>query len=182
MKKKNYTTVEELLINDGFLKWYQQTDEKEVHAWDKWIAENPENQRLANEAVQVLLFIRVEHENKITEQEIKAATNRLTNTIRNTKSNYYQPGKKFENGINSLAMIKNYFKIAWRSLLKDRQFTLLNVLGLSAGLACSLLIFFWVSDELSFDRFFENDERLYRLMEGGNNDGEISYGSNPREA
>src|SRR5688572_8987645 len=65
------------------------------------------------------------------------------------KSNYYKSNKKFENGINSLAMMKNYFKIAWRSLLKDRQFTLLNVLGLSAGLACSLLIFVWVSDELN---------------------------------
>jgi predicted permease len=69
------------------------------------------------------------------------------------------------NEINSLAMIKNYFKIAWRSLLKDKQFTLLNVLGLSAGLACSLLIFLWVRDEMSFDKFFENDERLYKLME-----------------
>ena len=43
-------------------------------------------------------------------------------------------------------MIRNYFKIAWRSLLKDKQFTLLNVLGLTAGLTCSLLIFLWVSD------------------------------------
>jgi putative ABC transport system permease protein len=74
-------------------------------------------------------------------------------------------------------MIRNYFKIAWRSLLKDKQFTLLNVLGLSAGLACSLLIFLWVSDETSFDKFFKNDERLYRLLEGRNNGGEISYGS-----
>jgi putative ABC transport system permease protein len=74
-------------------------------------------------------------------------------------------------------MIKNYFKIAWRSLLKDKQFTFLNVLGLAAGLACSLLIFLWVSDERSFDRFFENDERLYRLLEGRNDGGEISYGS-----
>jgi putative ABC transport system permease protein len=62
-------------------------------------------------------------------------------------------------------MLKNYFKIAWRSLLKDKQFTILNVFGLSAGLACSLLIFLWVIDEISFDKFFKNDERLYKLME-----------------
>lgn len=71
-------------------------------------------------------------------------------------------------------MLKNYFKIAWRSLLKDKQFTVLNVLGLSAGLACSLLIFLWVSDELSYDRFFANDERLYKLMEIRNYNGEIA--------
>jgi len=72
-------------------------------------------------------------------------------------------------------MLKNYFKIAWRSLLKDKQFTVLNVLGLSAGLACSLLIFFWVKDERSFDRFFANEGQLYRLMERRNYDGELFY-------
>ena len=57
-------------------------------------------------------------------------------------------------------MFPNYLKICLRSLLKDKQFTLLNVLGLSAGLACSLLIFLWVRDEMSFDKFFEHEERL----------------------
>ncbi|WP_153799520.1 ABC transporter permease [Foetidibacter luteolus] len=71
-------------------------------------------------------------------------------------------------------MLRNYLKIAWRSLLKDKQFTVLNILGLSAGLACSLLIFLWVDDELSVDRFFANDERLYRLMEIVNNSGQTS--------
>ncbi len=72
-------------------------------------------------------------------------------------------------------MFKNHIKIAWRNLLKDKQFTFLNVLGLSAGLASSLLIFLWVVDELSFDRFFANDERLYRLMERTNYNGETSF-------
>jgi hypothetical protein len=58
-------------------------------------------------------------------------------------------------------MFKNHLKIAWRNLLKDRQFTLLNVLGLSAGLACALLIFLWVKDERSYDKIFANDSQLY---------------------
>jgi len=62
-------------------------------------------------------------------------------------------------------MIKNYFKIAWRNLVKDKQFTFINILGLSAGLACALLIFLWVHDESSYDKFFANDDRLYQLME-----------------
>ena len=62
-------------------------------------------------------------------------------------------------------MFKNNFKIAWRNLLKDRQFTLLNLIGLAAGLACTLLIFLWVNDELSFDKFNEKDKQLYQLME-----------------
>src|SRR6185369_213242 len=70
-------------------------------------------------------------------------------------------------------MFKNHLKIAWRNLLKDRQFTLLNVLGLSAGLACALLIFLWVNDERSYDKFFANDNEVYQVMEHRKSDGDI---------
>jgi putative ABC transport system permease protein len=62
-------------------------------------------------------------------------------------------------------MFRNYFKIAWRNMIKDRQFTFLNVFGLSAGLACTLLIWFWVHDELSVDKSFEKGDQIYQLME-----------------
>jgi putative ABC transport system permease protein len=62
-------------------------------------------------------------------------------------------------------MIKNYFKIAWRNMIRDKQFTFLNVFGLSAGLACTLLIWFWVNDELSVDKSFEKDGQIYQLLE-----------------
>ncbi|MCF0039355.1 FtsX-like permease family protein [Dyadobacter fanqingshengii] len=61
-------------------------------------------------------------------------------------------------------MIKNYLKIAWRNLLKERQFTMLNLIGLSTGLACTLLIYLWVNDELHVDRYNEKDDRLYQVM------------------
>jgi len=70
-------------------------------------------------------------------------------------------------------MFKNNFKIAWRHLVKDRQFTFLNVLGLSAGLACTLLIYLWVTDELSFDHFNEKDSQVYQLMEHRKSGGQI---------
>jgi len=62
-------------------------------------------------------------------------------------------------------MLKNYFKIAWRNLLKDRQFTLLNLIGLSTGLACALLIWLWVTDERNVDKFNEKDSQLYQVMQ-----------------
>lgn len=62
-------------------------------------------------------------------------------------------------------MIKNYLKIAWRNLVKDRQFTFLNLLGLSIGLACTLMIYLWVHDEMSVDKFFVHDAQIYQLME-----------------
>jgi putative ABC transport system permease protein len=62
-------------------------------------------------------------------------------------------------------MLKSYFKIAWRYLLKDRQFTALNLIGLSSGLVCALLIYFWVADELRIDRFHKYDDRLFQAIE-----------------
>lgn len=70
-------------------------------------------------------------------------------------------------------MFKTNLKIAWRNLLKQKQFTFINVFGLSTGLACALLILLWANDEMSYDKFFANDDRLYQLME---NDSEESSG------
>ncbi|MTI29717.1 ABC transporter permease, partial [Xanthovirga aplysinae] len=60
-------------------------------------------------------------------------------------------------------MLKNYFKTAFRNLIKHRFYTLINLLGLSVGLAACLLIFFWVQDELSYDRHNKDLDQLYRL-------------------
>lgn len=61
-------------------------------------------------------------------------------------------------------MLKNYIKIAFRSLISNRLFTLVNVLGLTVGMAAVLLIFIWVQNELSFDRYHEDSGRIYRLV------------------
>src|ERR1700730_4271684 len=60
-------------------------------------------------------------------------------------------------------MLKNFFKIAWRNLLKNKTFSLINILGLATGLACFLLITMYVMDELSFDRYNEKANRIYRI-------------------
>jgi ABC-type antimicrobial peptide transport system permease subunit len=62
-------------------------------------------------------------------------------------------------------MIKNYFKIAWRNLIKNKAHTFINMAGLSVGLACSLLIMLWVQNEVSVDAFHKNKSRLYNVYE-----------------
>src|ERR1700761_9619630 len=62
-------------------------------------------------------------------------------------------------------MIRNYIKTAIRSLKKNKGFTILNVLGLSVGLATCLLIVFYVVDEFSYDRYNVNADRIYRITE-----------------
>lgn len=60
-------------------------------------------------------------------------------------------------------MITNYFKIAWRNLLKNRFYSLINCTGLTVGLSVGILILLWVQDELSYDRFHQNSEVIYKL-------------------
>ena len=60
-------------------------------------------------------------------------------------------------------MLKNYFKIAWRNLWKNKIFSAINVLGLSAGLASCILIFLFIQHELSYDKFNKHAKNIYRL-------------------
>ena len=66
-------------------------------------------------------------------------------------------------------MFKNYFKTAWRSLWRNKLFSGLNIFGLATGMACSILIFLWVHDELSFDKFNHNANRIFRIMDKTSN-------------
>lgn len=61
-------------------------------------------------------------------------------------------------------MLKNHLKIAWRNLKRNPLFSLINILGLSTGLASTFLIYFWVSDEMMVDKFHGNDANLYQIM------------------
>lgn len=60
-------------------------------------------------------------------------------------------------------MILNYLKQTWRSLVKNKTYSILNIVGLSAGLICFAFIAVWVTDELSYDRFNKNYNRIVRL-------------------
>jgi putative ABC transport system permease protein len=77
-------------------------------------------------------------------------------------------------------MFSNNIRIIWRNLIKDRQFTLLNLVGLSTGLACSLLLWLWISDERSVDKYNDKDHQLYQVMANiKSNGGIITMGSTP---
>lgn len=65
----------------------------------------------------------------------------------------------------SFIMLKNYFKTGIRTLLRNKGFSTLNIMGLAVGLAVCILIFLWVQDELSYDRFHTNADRIYRVIE-----------------
>ncbi len=61
-------------------------------------------------------------------------------------------------------MFRNYLIIAWRNLIRQRVFSLINIAGLSVGLAACLLIALFVADEMTFDRFHKNADQIYRVI------------------
>ena len=60
-------------------------------------------------------------------------------------------------------MIRNYFKIAWRNLFRNKGFSATNLLGLTIGITCTILISLWVQDELAYDKFHSNYSSIYKL-------------------
>ena len=74
-----------------------------------------------------------------------------------------KPFSKFEKSTNSTAMIKNYFIIAMRHLGRNKVQSFINISGLAIGIACCMVIFLYVKQELTFDQFHENSHRIYRI-------------------
>jgi putative ABC transport system permease protein len=73
---------------------------------------------------------------------------------------------------NLTIMLQNYFKIAFRNLLRNKLYTTLNITGLTFGITCFLLIGLYIFDELTFDQQHSKGERIYRVIEHKNTKGE----------
>jgi putative ABC transport system permease protein len=65
----------------------------------------------------------------------------------------------------SMAMIKNYFKMAFRILRRNKVFSFVNIIGLTLGIACCTMILLWVFDELSYDQFHDHKKNIYRVTQ-----------------
>ena len=78
-------------------------------------------------------------------------------------------------------MFKNYLKIAWRNLLRNKSFSFLNIVGLSIGLAVTGLILIWINFEVGVDQFHEKKDRIYEVYNKYPVDGEIwTWNSTPK--
>ena len=65
-------------------------------------------------------------------------------------------------------MIKNYFKIAWRNLFRNKGFAITNLLGLTIGITCTIFILLWVQDELAYDKFHNNFDNIHKIIANRN--------------
>ncbi|MBT5419532.1 MAG: ABC transporter permease, partial [Candidatus Cloacimonetes bacterium] len=62
-------------------------------------------------------------------------------------------------------MLKNYFKIALRNIIRHKGFSFSNIFGLAIGIAACLLISLWVQDELNYDKFHQNSENIFQMIQ-----------------
>src|SRR5215469_16039745 len=77
-------------------------------------------------------------------------------------------------------MIKNYFKIAWRTMTRQKSYTAINVLGLGFGICACMVIFLITQYEFSFDKFHPDGDRIYRIVgESLNRSGEKQFWNSP---
>jgi putative ABC transport system permease protein len=78
-------------------------------------------------------------------------------------------------------MIRNYLKIAWRSLLRNKSFSIINIAGLAIGMASAILILLWMQNEIGYDRFHEKKDRIYEAWNRvKRNDGIKSWNTSPK--
>lgn len=95
----------------------------------------------------------------------KAKRKFLWNVIRYFRPRFIKAFKVSSGNTNPAAMFRHNILISYRSFLRYKSSFLINLIGLSSGLACTLFIYLWVNDELQMDRFHENDDRLYQVLE-----------------
>jgi putative ABC transport system permease protein len=70
-------------------------------------------------------------------------------------------------------MIRNFFKIAWRNMLRSKGFTLINITGLIVGMASAILILLWIQNEVSYDQFHNKKDRIYEAWNRASFSGEL---------
>ncbi|MES2730550.1 MAG: ABC transporter permease [Bacteroidota bacterium] len=80
---------------------------------------------------------------------------------------------QFNHNYNQTAMLRHNLILTFRNFNRHKRSFLINLTGLSTGLACAFLIFLWVSDELSVDKFHQKDSQLYQVMRKNNSEGHI---------
>lgn len=73
-------------------------------------------------------------------------------------------------------MIRNYFKIAWRNLIKNKVYSFINIFGLAIGMAVTIMIALWIIDELSFNDYFENHDQIAQVYQSQTFNGKIGTG------
>jgi len=135
------------------LQQWQQQHPEEVYSlqilFDYWKATQPENREMAEQAFDEHMLRLEQHAAQPTAAAPAA-----------------QPAASWKNFIPNRRrqnndMLKNYFKVSWRSFSRNKIFSAINISGLAIGIASAVLLLLWIHNEISTDRFHRNGDRIY---------------------
>ena len=87
-----------------------------------------------------------------------------------------EPKEAYLSSTQHVAMIRNYLKIAFRNLTKNKAYSFINIGGLAVGMAVAMMIGFWIYDELSFNKYHQNYDRMAKLMQSATVNGDFGVG------
>jgi ABC-type antimicrobial peptide transport system permease subunit len=159
-----YTTVEDLLMDDGFLAWYHLSDDIQVGIWDAWIASSEEHRALARAAVQTLQYLHYRPDAALQAERADAIWDRINADIKKDKPlpraiPAIRKAPKPAPSAGILLLASSYMKVALRNLRRGKMHSLINISGLAAGMAVAVLIGLWIKDELSYNTYHANYSR-----------------------
>src|SRR5258708_28595693 len=102
----------------------------------------------------------------------KADAKFITDVLLLFRPGIIKPVEGYKN-LNNYGMFKSYFKIGWRNLLRNKSYSFINIGGLAVGMAVAMLIGLWVHNELSFDKYHSNYDKIVRVMQNVTSNGEV---------
>jgi len=84
----------------------------------------------------------------------------------------------YPNQLSMASIFQNYFKVAWRNLVRNKTYSAINIGGLAVGMMVAMLIGLWIYDELSFNKYHKNYNSIARVMQQQTLDGEVNTDNN----
>jgi len=109
-------------------------------------------------------------ERKIKSGKFKADLRFILDVVLLFRPSIIKPAEGYQS-LNTYGMYKSYFKIGWRNLLKNKGYSFINIGGLAIGMAVALTIALWVFDELSYNNYHQNYERIAQVTKAGDYQG-----------
>lgn len=134
-----------------------------------WAQEKPPENEEAEEAFERLIQrMAVKEAQKIARQPVTSIASRVT-----WKKSPSRAGRLFNTLMNSGGILNNYFKTSCRTLLRNKTFSAINIIGLAVGMAGAVLLLLWIQNAFSFDQFHTKKERIYQVYSRDRSAGKI---------
>src|SRR6478752_4553298 len=112
-------------------------------------------------------------ERKVKSGKLKADLRFVIDVMFLFRPSIIKPAEGYQN-LNNYGMVKSYFKIGWRTLLRNKGYSFINIAGLAVGLTVTMLIGMWIADETTFHMTHDNYDRIAQILQHQTFNNEVS--------